>query len=51
MFAIVGDKEVDATERLQDILGLTMRPAELTMSDMAKTLFELRKSRQTPETL
>ena len=43
----VGEKEVDAEERLQEILGLSMRAPEETMSDMARTLFEMRKARQT----
>ena len=43
---IIGDKEVDAEDRLQEILGLKIRKVEETMSDMARTLFEMRKAKQ-----
>ncbi len=37
----IGDKEVDAKDRLMDILGMECRPVEETMADMARTLFEM----------
>ena len=36
-----GEKEVDSEQRLKDILGLTCRPVEETMRDMARTLFKI----------
>ena len=34
----IGSREVEATERLQDILGLTMTPLEDTIRDMGRSL-------------
>ena len=41
MFSLTGDKEVEAKERLRNILGLECRSVEDTMRDMARTLFEM----------
>jgi nucleoside-diphosphate-sugar epimerase len=44
----IGEKEVDSVDRLRDILGLTCRPVEETMRDMARTLFEMKKASTDP---
>mmetsp|Transcript_31401 Transcript_31401/g.36646 ORF Transcript_31401/g.36646 Transcript_31401/m.36646 type:complete len:398 (+) Transcript_31401:172-1365(+) len=36
----IGNKEVDSEERLKNILGITCRPVEETIRDMAKVLLE-----------
>ena len=36
MYFVISDKEVDAEERLEEILGLKIRKVEETMSDIAK---------------
>lgn len=41
IFSPKGDKEVEAEERLGNILGLKCRSVEDTMRDMARTLFEM----------
>ncbi len=41
----IGDKEVEAEERLRDLLGLECRSVEDTMRDMARTLFEMDKAK------
>lgn len=34
----IGEKEVEASERLESLLGVTLRPAEETIGDMARSL-------------